>query len=110
MDIKCEKLFLSYANALFQLNLQPFYGDSVWAAWGRYDETRGHDYLLRCCICADENGEWDKNKDWIIEFVHLESEDGIRWNTEHPYYNEETKEYLDDFIEEITAYLKFLNS
>ena len=103
MDIKCEKLFLSYANALFQLNLQPFYGDSVWTAWGRYDETRGYDYLLRCCICADENGEWDEDKDWILEF-NLDFDNAIRVNTKHPDYDEDMAEYLDDFIEEI---LKF---
>ena len=110
MDREIANDFLDYVEELFKLEFKPLYGDSVYCDCGHFNKLSGWDYHLRCCICADENGEWDANKDWIIEFVHLESEDGIRWNTEHPYYNEETKYDLGDFIEEITAYLKSLNS
>lgn len=62
------------------------------------------DYHLRCCICADIDGEWDEDKDWIIE-LNLDFDNAIRVNTKHPDYNDEDMaEYLDDFIEEI---LKF---
>lgn len=111
MDRETAENYLDYVKALFKLEFEPLYGDYVYCDCGNFNKLSGWDNHLRCCICADIDCEWDKDKDWIIEFVHLESEDGIRVNTEHPDYDDEgMKEYLDDFIQEITTYFKFLNS
>ena len=105
MDREIANDFLDYVEALFKLEFKPLYGDSVYCDCGHFNKLSGWDYHLRCCICADENGEWDVNKDWIIELnLDFDNAKG-RVNTEHPDYDEEMKEYLDDFIEEISQHV-----
>ena len=103
MDRERRENLTDYVRALFELEFQPLYGSSVYCDWGHFDKISGYDYHLRCCICADIDGEWDEDKDWILEF-NLDFDNAIKVNTKHPDYDEDMAEYLDDFIEEI---LKF---
>lgn len=104
MDRELANDFLDYVEALFKLEFKPLYGASVYCDCGHFNKLSGWDYHLRCCICADIDGERDEDKDWIIE-LNLDFDNAIKVNTKHPYYDdEEMEEYLDDFIEEI---LKF---
>ena len=104
MDREKENNFLDYVEALFKLEFQPLYGDYVHCDCGHFNKLSGWDYHLRCCICTDIDGEWDEDKDWIIEF-NLYFDNAITVNTKHPDYDEEMKEYLDDFIEEISQHI-----
>ena len=103
MDREKENNFLDYVEALFKLEFQPLYGDYVHCDCGHFDKISGYDYHLRCCICTDIDGEWDEDKDWIIE-LNLYFDNAITVNTKHPDYDE-MKEYLDDFIEEISQHI-----
>ena len=104
MDREKENNFLNYVEALFKLEFEPLYGDYVYCDYGHFDKISGYDYHLRCCICADIDGEWDEDLDWIIEF-NLDFNNAITVNTKHPDYDEDMAEYLDDFIEEISQHI-----
>lgn len=104
MDREIANDFLDYVEALFKLEFKPLYGDYVYCDCGHFDKFSGWDYHLRCCICADIDGEWNEDKDWVIEF-NLDFDNAIRVNTKHPNYNDEDmEEHLDDFIEEILRF------
>ena len=104
MDIVRVHNFLGYVQSFFELKFQPLYGNSIYYT-GCFDKNSGLNCQLICCICADIDGEWDEDKDWIIDLNFDDLDNVLRVNTEHPYYDEDMVKYLDDFIKEITQHI-----